>query len=154
MPYVLQLHFAFEFTYSRLERLDVLRVLGPLHLRVLITGQESKLSLSSPQVRHGFTVLLLQLLLLLGRLAHLLHHNNNNNNRFKLSKAQLINDKQWVHHTHPENMIQAGHLPLELSYVALRLLALTLDRAQRATQRLTFRFKLSNNTDDQQTFFY
>jgi len=52
-------------------------------------------------------------------------------------------------------MIQAGHLLLELSYVALRLLALTLDRAQRATQRLTFRFKLSNNNNnDQQTLFF
>lgn len=41
-------------------------------------------------------------------------------------------------------MIQAGHLLLELSYFALGRLALTFHRVQRATKRLTFRFKLSN----------
>ena len=41
-------------------------------------------------------------------------------------------------------MIQAGHLLLELSYLALRRLALALNCAQRATKRLTFRFKLSS----------
>lgn len=45
-------------------------------------------------------------------------------------------------------MIQAGHLLLELSYLALRRLALALDCAQRATKRLTFRFKLSAHGDD------
>lgn len=45
-------------------------------------------------------------------------------------------------------MIQAGHLLLELSDFALRRLALTLDRAQRATQRLAFRLELHPGAAD------
>lgn len=47
-----------------------------------------------------------------------------------------------IQETHPEDMIQAGHLLLELGYFALGRLALAFHRVQRATKRLAFRFKL------------
>ena len=66
--------------------------------------------------------------------------------KFQIFKKKKIvkkeNRKKFK--SHPEDMIQAGHLLLELSYFALGRLALTFHRVQRATKRLTFRFKLSN----------
>jgi hypothetical protein len=57
---------------ANLKRLDVLRMLCPLHFRVLVAGQQSQLGLGRPQLIDRLSMLFFQFLFLLGRFSHLL----------------------------------------------------------------------------------
>lgn len=138
MAHVLELHLPFQLADARLERLDVLGVLGPFRLRVgpVLAGQESQRGLGRPELVEGLAVLLLQLLLLLGRLPHLLSSHQKPVSYTKVRGGMVLGGN------YPKDMIQAGHLLFQLGHFALGLLTLALHRAQRATQRPAFRLEL------------
>lgn len=90
-------------------------------------------------------MLFFQFFLLLGRFSHLLQCSNRQR-CVSTSRFWSMWQHQQQTRTYPEDVIQAGHLLLELSYFALSRLALAFHRAQWTTKRHTFRFKLATPT--------